>query len=478
LGRLRRTLAFSVTLATAAAPFGGAGAQAARTAQPRQAADSAIAARGTVFDSLGRKPLAGAMVQFVGAADGSAVGPAYSAPTDSAGHYEIPNLRPGRYVVGFYHPLLDSLRVEPPLRSVEVTRPVTVDLGTPSGATLLAAFCGATASGDSTGFLAGWVYGADSRRPVPGASVLVTWRELVVDARGLRMEHRRRAASADSAGFYVACQVPSDVELLASADAGRRHTGLLGIDVPLRGMLRQNFAIADSGAVTPSGDSVVVARGNARLTGRVLDTRGQPIAGARVSLWRAGIGGTTTATGNFTLGALPAGTFALEARALGKAPERVPVELASGRATAVTVTLEEAAVALAPVTVLGKPSARQRDINGFLARSQRGGFGRFITREDIERRNPVFLTDELRRLPGMTVSQGGPGERVIVGRGGCRPAVILDGSPIVDGSKSLDLLVNPRDVLGIEVYQDPGTAPPQYTGIGGNCGVILVWTGP
>src|SRR5919202_810145 len=44
----------------------------------------------------------------------------HSADADSAGRFRIEGLAPGRYIIGFFHPLLDSLEIEAPLREVIV----------------------------------------------------------------------------------------------------------------------------------------------------------------------------------------------------------------------------------------------------------------------------------------------------------------------------------------------------------------------
>src|SRR5689334_18632559 len=72
---------------------------------------------GHVYDSLSRRPLAGATVQLVGARTRAS----YVASTDSAGAYRVDSLRPDRYQAGFFHAELDSLGVASPTRTIDVT---------------------------------------------------------------------------------------------------------------------------------------------------------------------------------------------------------------------------------------------------------------------------------------------------------------------------------------------------------------------
>src|SRR5215207_2189532 len=174
--------------------------------------------RGLVFDSLASLPLVGAGVQLV--RDDSAR-QTRMATTDSIGSFAFPDVAPGRYLIGFFHPSVDSLEIDTPVSRVQVSpesRTVIVDLAVPSGERLRTAFCGARARGDSSGALVGWLRDADSDAPIADGRIVLTWSELVMDTRGLRLEQRRSPAKARANGFYVACDLPGDVDLLADAD--------------------------------------------------------------------------------------------------------------------------------------------------------------------------------------------------------------------------------------------------------------------
>ena len=86
------------------------------TAAPAIAQTRSI--EGTVYDSLARKPLAGASVSLV---NSSMQDQGFNAMSDSAGHFIVRDVTPGTYLAGFYHPLLDSLGIEPPVRQVTLS---------------------------------------------------------------------------------------------------------------------------------------------------------------------------------------------------------------------------------------------------------------------------------------------------------------------------------------------------------------------
>jgi hypothetical protein len=77
---------------------------------PRSGAPPA-SVTGTVFDGIERGVLAGATVQIVGVAD-PVQGRTFSTLSDSSGGFEFREIPPGRYVAGFYHPMLDTLGLE------------------------------------------------------------------------------------------------------------------------------------------------------------------------------------------------------------------------------------------------------------------------------------------------------------------------------------------------------------------------------
>lgn len=80
-------------------------------AQTSDAAHSGAGAAvsGIVRDGIARAPLVGAMVQLFGADSGSRFG--RSAVSDSLGRFTLADVPDGRYTLGFFHPMLDSLGV-------------------------------------------------------------------------------------------------------------------------------------------------------------------------------------------------------------------------------------------------------------------------------------------------------------------------------------------------------------------------------
>ena len=452
------------------------------TARTSSADSTPVMVRGTVYDSVTRAPLALAEVQLVDPAHASHV---YNAVTDSTGAFTMSAVTPGRYVAGFFHPAVDALGIEPPLVAVEIAPggPATVSLATPGPAAVMGAVCGARAPNDSSGMMAGIVHDADSGAPIPDARVVVSWQELLIGGHGLQQVQRRVPTQTRPDGAYAICGLPDD-RVIASADSGARHSGLLEVDVPTRGIVRRDFSVANPAAAvavraesTPGAPATTVLRGTARLVGIVRRPDGHPMSGARVTLWGSGLSATTGADGRFSLSGLPAGTFSAQARAIGYTPATTSVDLASNQTASTSITLTEQSTTLAPVTVYGKPNASLREFNAFLQR-KRMGFGHFLLPADLQ--NHLAVTDAFRMVPGLHVAPTGTGEAVY-GRGGCTPVVYLDDMKLPDdqsinGSQppDIDSYIQPTQIMGIEVYTGLGEAPANYDS--NSCGVILIWS--
>jgi Outer membrane receptor for ferrienterochelin and colicins len=119
---------------------------------------------------------------------------------------------------------------------------------------------------------------------------------------------------------------------------------------------------------------------------------------------------------------------------------------------------------------------------GFASRL-RSGAGRYITADEIERRQPTMLSDVLRTVPGLTVRMNGLDPEIVSTRGGGGAnqgcvTYFVDGMKFEGGGLGRDpnAFVNPREVAGIEIYQ-PTLAPAQFMDpSGAACTTIVVWT--
>jgi len=400
--------------------------------------------------------------------------------SDSVGRFRISGLKPGTYQVGVFHPVLDSLGLSLATKKFYVGADSAsfVTLAVPSSATLLKTRCpplGPRAQGTSA--VIGRVTDPESMLPVKGAEVSIAWTQLEASKEvGVRRTPHLLRDSTDAQGDYRICGLPNDMKATLQARLGSAVTAEVPIELGtddselfLRNML---LSRVDSGAKT----------GNAVVSGTVILEGSPSNAGSRVELVGTDIVTMTNDKGQFTMRNLPSGSHVLLARHLGFGAETVPVDLSSHEPKQVSVKLPKFVATIEPVVVTAKRAA-SLDKVGFTMR-QKSGTGFYLGPEQIERLAPNYLTDILRTVPGLQVSYGPQGEEVTSTRGvtslsGASPCVqyYVDDSPwqsLMPGD--VNQFVNGREVVGIEVYNGPGT-PPQYTRGGqGECTTIVVWT--
>ncbi|HLB09530.1 MAG TPA: carboxypeptidase regulatory-like domain-containing protein, partial [Gemmatimonadaceae bacterium] len=325
---------------------------------------------------------------------------------------------------------------------------------------------------DSTGALVGHVYDAQKGAPAASSLVAVVWPVLFLDAHGVHRESRQLQARANDDGWFAICGLdPGDYQL--RAENGARNTGFIDAVVRPRDIARLSLVL---GADSPGAPADTAAHGSARLAGTVTTHDGHPLEGAQVVVDGSPLTAATDARGAFALEGVPDGSRMVEARALGYAPTRVAVAPSRDQPSTVAIVMEKRVETLQTVTVFGKESRRMRDLSGFSERSTRG-FGRFLTRAQIDRADVQDVCDLLRRVPGVSVSPDagmgcGASVRGVGSPNRCEPTVYLDNMPFGGSVAEFTRSISPRDIMGIEIYST-ATEPPQYPGA---CGSIVAWT--
>lgn len=183
----------------------------------------------------------------------------------------------------------------------------------------------------------------------------------------------------------------------------------------------------------------------------------------------------TDSLGAFTLIIPGAGKFRLRAEHAGYLAATSPVlSLGSLDTLQVEFSLARDVVVLEPLVVKARSRRLTAAARRFYDRASNNTGGTFITREEIERSHPLRTTDLFRSIPGVQTTPMLGGSNVTV-RGGCRPTVFLDGTR-VNGYRSIDDLVQPMNLEGVEVYRAAHQAPVEYGGLQAGCAVVLLWT--
>ena len=188
---------------------------------------------------------------------------------------------------------------------------------------------------------------------------------------------------------------------------------------------------------------------------------------------------TTNDSGVFRLTDVSVGLTRVYARRIGFAPETSSVDVAVGVATRMNFVLAASAVELKPaITEADLTRGKMGPFNQRRAR----GVGSFITRHDIEKRQAGTISELLRYLPGVGVTQKMAGEPQPVHmqrsvnstvKGTCAVLLYVDGHPYPNGNVD-DF--SPAGMEGIEVYRSASEIPADFRTRDATCGVISLWT--
>ena len=216
--------------------------------------------------------------------------------------------------------------------------------------------------------------------------------------------------------------------------------------------------------------------GTGSINGVVKDTLGTAISGAEVSWRGSSVRLETDDRGEFKLAKVPAGSMTLRVRRIGFRPDTLQLMVLAGETVPLEMTIHRLAFQLQPVLVVGHRNLTGR-MAGFYQRKDRG-MGHYVTRDEIERRNPPNLTDMFRMIPGARVDSRGGRNQIRFRGSQCAPLTWLDGTPLFAGEFDLDA-ISPRSVEGMEIYSGPSSVPTEFLGtraISSSCGTILLWS--
>ena len=265
------------------------------------------------------------------------------------------------------------------------------------------------------------------------------------------------------------------------------------------------FAVALAGLAEAFEATVQPLRAQAAqrvIAGTILDVRDNPVPFGSVTM----NGGKATATaddsGRFRLVIPHRDRVVFDVRRLGYMPSRIA--LVAGGDTTVSVLLLPAATKL-PAVEVKDAAIRSPGIAGFeqrmIERKRGAGAGWFITAKEIEASSPLRATQVVEAIPSVNVRRVSGDRFAIFGRSGlgqdCPATVYLDAADDdaelavardrrgrAVGVKSnegapIDMLVEPSEIAGVEVYQRGMFAPNQLqpndpTAM--RCAIVAFWT--
>ena len=205
---------------------------------------------------------------------------------------------------------------------------------------------------------------------------------------------------------------------------------------------------------------------------------GEPLMGIQVVIRGSRRWAITNQDGAFRLDGLKPGPTVLEFRHPNRAPIVHNLTLEPDQTTELAVRVDTRTVALPEVVIEGKETQPAAKMSEFNSRMAAGHGGYFVTRKEIEERQPRVLSDMLRRVPGLRVDcdfgtcrvRSFTETRRIMG--GCPIQYFLDGIPFLGDVDEM----TPDQIEGIEIYRGSSSIPPQFNTGTSMCGVIAIWS--
>ena len=203
---------------------------------------------------------------------------------------------------------------------------------------------------------------------------------------------------------------------------------------------------------------------NRNISGKIVDTSGQPVIGAAVTVvGNTSIGAATDLDGNFTL-SVPAGS-SISIESIGYKAQTFVV----GNQSVFNVTLEDDTEMLEETVVIGYGVQRKSDVTGAIAS---------VKESDLENRTATDVAQALQgKAAGVQIvnASGAPGSASSIQIRGYSSNSRTSPLMIVDGLKVNDIsYLDPESIASIEILKDAASAA--IYGVEAGNGVVLVTT--
>jgi hypothetical protein len=220
----------------------------------------------------------------------------------------------------------------------------------------------------------------------------------------------------------------------------------------------------------------------ASIEGFVRDSAGHPIREAQFHLFdgssepRLAI---SDSGGRIFFPRARVGEFRVRIRRVGYGQQNTIVKVSANETAHLDIVLGRSAVVLDGPSVVD--DLTRGKMGAFNQRKTRG-VGSFITRAEIEKRQPASISELLRTLPGVSISQRMAGEPQPVHmqrsvnssvQSTCIVQIYVDGEPYPNGN--LDDFA-PLSLEGVEVYRSASEIPAAFRTRDASCGLVSLWT--
>ena len=211
------------------------------------------------------------------------------------------------------------------------------------------------------------------------------------------------------------------------------------------------------------------------------------LSGAEVSILGDSLSVFTDSSGAFVLRGVPLGVHVIRVRRIGYRAQYLAASLRAGEQKDVDIALTPGVFELPELSVtarLAKPIdyAWTTKYDDFFRRKL-VGLGRYLSREDIDKKGASHISEILLGVPGVRVFFGAPGISTdqIKFTGCSQISVWVDGVELLPlGGRGPwqvgEMLerIHPLQIEMIEVYTGPSRMQAEF--LGDSCGAIAIWT--
>lgn len=200
-----------------------------------------------------------------------------------------------------------------------------------------------------------------------------------------------------------------------------------------------------------------------------------PVVGAILVIQVAGLRAISDSAGTYRFSDVAPGEVRVLMRALGFQPMEALVTIRADTTSLLNFVLQRVAdLPVVDVVAEGVRRGNERMLGFHMRKST--GFGRFITREQIEaKRNVSDARELLRGTPGVRLLGKGV-QMASSGSSRCVVQYFVDAVHVTGPAADFLSTFRPADIEGIEVYRGPAETPPEFSRGGAGCGVIVLWT--
>jgi len=191
-----------------------------------------------------------------------------------------------------------------------------------------------------------------------------------------------------------------------------------------------------------------------------LERRGQTLSSSR-----------SGSDGRFALADISPGAAFITVRRLGYQPRKVEIDVNTSTAREpLELMLVPVPTDIEEVTIEGATGKLQ----AFNDRRARSSFGYFFDQNDIRKKNPRYVSELFRTIPGARLRASRRNGNILELRN-CTPRIWLDG--VRADNAEIDELISPSEIAGMEIYPSFAGVPAEYMDKENRaCGVILVWS--